>query len=93
MISNDNVATFIKELVLKLPEGEVDFRAGGYRPVWYSPYDMKYTDIDVAEEYQGDWIKFGVFDTVSSRWMSPRSEPIQWRITRKRRHHEVQYPA
>ena len=67
VISNDNVATFIKELVLKLPEGEeVDFRAGGYVQFEIPPYDMKYTDIDVAEEYQGDWIKFGVFDTVST---------------------------
>ncbi|MEE2913171.1 MAG: NADH:ubiquinone reductase (Na(+)-transporting) subunit F [Pseudomonadota bacterium] len=66
VISNDNVATFIKELVLKLPEGEeVDFRAGGYVQFEIPPYDMKYTEIDVEEEYRPDWDKFGVFDTIS----------------------------
>ncbi len=62
VISNDNVATFIKELVLKLPEGEeVDFRAGGYVQFEIPPYEMDYTEIDVADEYRGDWEKFGVF--------------------------------
>ncbi|MBD3648582.1 MAG: NADH:ubiquinone reductase (Na(+)-transporting) subunit F [Pseudomonadales bacterium] len=66
VISNDNVATFIKELVLKLPEGEeVNFRAGGYVQFEIPPYEMKYTDIDVAEEYRGDWERFSVFDHVS----------------------------
>ena len=64
--SNRNVATFIKELVLRLPEGEeVDFRAGGYVQFEIPPYDMKYTEIDVEEEYRPDWDKFGVFDTMS----------------------------
>lgn len=63
VIENDNVATFIKELVLKLPEGEeVDFRAGGYVQFEIDPYDINYKDIEVAEEYRGDWEKFGVFN-------------------------------
>ncbi|MBL6691954.1 MAG: NADH:ubiquinone reductase (Na(+)-transporting) subunit F [Pseudomonadales bacterium] len=63
VISNDNVATFIKELVLKLPEGEeVNFRAGGYVQFEIPPYDIDYKQIDVADEYRGDWDKFGVFD-------------------------------
>lgn len=63
VISNDNVATFIKELVLKLPEGEeVDFRAGGYVQFEIPPYEIDYKDIDVEDEYRGDWDKFGVFD-------------------------------
>lgn len=63
VISNENVATFIKELVLKLPEGEeVDFRAGGYVQFEIPPYDIDYRDIDVEEEYTGDWEKFGVFE-------------------------------
>ena len=66
VISNDNVATFIKELVLRLPEGEeVDFRAGGYVQFEIPPYAMDYKDIDVDEEYRGDWDKFGVFDHTS----------------------------
>ena len=66
VISNENVATFIKELVLKLPEGEeVDFRAGGYVQFEIPPYDIDYKDIEVEEEYTGDWEKFGVFDHYS----------------------------
>ncbi len=67
VISNDNVATFIKELVLKLPEGEeVDFRAGGYVQFEIAPFSMDYKDIDVAEEYRPDWEKFGVFANKAS---------------------------
>ena len=67
VISNQNVATFIKELVLKLPEGEeVDFRAGGYVQFEIPPHDMNYRDIEVEAEYTGDWEKFGVFDNKSS---------------------------
>ncbi len=63
VISNHNVATFIKELVLKLPEGEeVDFRAGGYVQFEIPPYHIHYKDMDIEEEYRGDWEKFGVFD-------------------------------
>ena len=64
--SNDNVATFIKELVLVLPEGEdVDFRAGGYVQLEIPPYEMKYSEIDVDDEYRGDWDRFKVFENVS----------------------------
>lgn len=63
VISNHNVATFIKELVLKLPEGEeVDFRAGGFVQFEIPPHHIKYADMVIEEEYQGDWKKFGVFD-------------------------------
>jgi len=60
--SNDNVATFIKELTLKLPEGEnVDFRAGGYVQLECPPHHVKYSDFDIGEEYRGDWEHFGFF--------------------------------
>ena len=62
VISNHNVATFIKELVLRLPPGEaVDFRAGGFVQFEIPPYQMRYRDIEVEAEYQADWEKFGVF--------------------------------
>jgi len=65
--SNENVATFIKELVLKLPEGEsVDFRAGGYVQLECPPHAVKYSDFDVEEEYRGDWERFGFFNFESS---------------------------
>jgi len=60
--SNENVATFIKELMLKLPEGEnVDFRAGGYVQLECPPHHVKYSDFEIGEQYRGDWEHFGFF--------------------------------
>ena len=54
--SNRNVATFIKELVLELPEGEdVGFKAGGYIQIECPPHSLKYSEFDVEEEYHEDW--------------------------------------
>ncbi|EKN6416088.1 NADH:ubiquinone reductase (Na(+)-transporting) subunit F [Yersinia enterocolitica] len=62
VISNDNKATFIKELKLKIPDGEVvPFRAGGFIQIEAEPYRVKYADFDVPEEYRGDWDKFNLF--------------------------------
>lgn len=62
VISNDNEATFIKELALAIPDGEeVPFRAGGYIQIEAEPHHIKYADFDVPEEYRGDWDKFNLF--------------------------------
>ncbi|HHL2561710.1 TPA: NADH:ubiquinone reductase (Na(+)-transporting) subunit F [Yersinia enterocolitica] len=62
VISNDNKATFIKELKLKIPDGEVvPFRAGGFIQIEAEPHTVKYADFDVPEEYRGDWDKFNLF--------------------------------
>jgi Na+-transporting NADH:ubiquinone oxidoreductase subunit F len=64
--SNPNVATFIKELTLRLPEGEsVDFRAGGYVQLECPPHLVRYKDFDIEEEYRGDWERFGFFNLES----------------------------
>jgi Na+-transporting NADH:ubiquinone oxidoreductase subunit F len=64
--SNPNVATFIKELTLKLPEGEnVDFRAGGYVQLEAPAHHVKYSDFIIEDEYRGDWERFGFFDLES----------------------------
>lgn len=64
--SNPNVATFIKELTLRLPEGEnVDFRAGGYVQLECPPHHVKYKDFEIEEEYRGDWEKFKLYDLES----------------------------
>ena len=64
--SNPNVATFIKELTLKLPEGEsVDFRAGGYVQLEAPAHHVKYKDFDLGSEYIGDWERFGFLDVES----------------------------
>ena len=60
--SNDNVATFIKELVLELPEGEdVGFKAGGYIQIESPPHVVNYKDFDIGEEYHPDWDKYDVW--------------------------------
>ncbi len=59
--SNDNVATFIKELVLELPEGEiVEFRAGGYIQIECPPYHQSYSDFDIPAQYRDDWERYGL---------------------------------
>ena len=63
VVSNPNMATFIKELTLALPEGEsVDFRAGGYVQLECPPYEINFSDFDIEEEYRGDWEHFGFFN-------------------------------
>ncbi len=63
VVSNNNVATFIKEFVVKLPEGEkLNFRSGGYIQIDVPKIDVDYKDIDVDDEYKGDWEKFKMFD-------------------------------
>jgi len=65
--SNQNVATFIKELVLKLPEGEnVDFRAGGYVQLECPPHEIDYKNFDIEGEYREDWDKFNLWQYKSS---------------------------
>ena len=64
--SNHNVATFIKELVLELPEGEsVPFRAGGYIQIECPPHTVHYKDFDVEEEYRDAWDQFNVWQYTS----------------------------
>ncbi|KEA62006.1 Na(+)-translocating NADH-quinone reductase subunit F [Marinobacterium lacunae] len=64
--SNPNVATFIKELTLRLPEGEsVDFRAGGYVQLEAPVHEVHYKDFDIEEKFRGDWDKFNLWQYVS----------------------------
>ena len=63
VISNHNVATFIKEFVVKLPEGEkLDFRSGGYIQIDVPKCEVDYKDIEVEKEYREDWDKFKMWD-------------------------------
>ena len=67
VISNDNVATFIKEFTVKLPDGEnIEFKSGQYIQIDIPKYELDFKDIDVADEYKGDWEKFGFFNLHSS---------------------------
>lgn len=70
--SNDNVATFIKELVLELPEGEVvDFRAGGYVQLETPPYEQDFKDFDIHERFREDWDRHDLW-----RFKSVVKEPV-----------------
>ena len=63
VVSNDNVATFIKEFCVKLPEGEdLNFRSGGYIQVDVPPMRLNYSDFEIDEKYREDWKKMGMFD-------------------------------
>jgi len=65
--SNNNVATFIKELVLELPKGQnLDFEAGGYIQIYIPPYNLSFKDFDVEKEYRGDWDKYNLWDLKAS---------------------------
>jgi len=62
VVSNHNVATFIKEFVVRLPKGEnLDFRAGGYIQIDIPPHKLDYSEFDIEEEYRGDWDKFNMW--------------------------------
>ncbi len=62
VVSNRNVASFIKELVVALPEGEeLDFRAGGYIQIECPPHDLKYSDFEIDEEFRDEWDKYDLW--------------------------------
>ena len=63
VISNENVATFIKEFTVKLPEGEnLEFKSGEYIQIEIPEYDLSFKDISVSDIYRADWERFGFFD-------------------------------
>ncbi|WP_303721530.1 NADH:ubiquinone reductase (Na(+)-transporting) subunit F [Malonomonas rubra] len=70
--SNESRATFIKELVLELPEGaDLDFRAGGYIQIEAPPHVSEYKTMEIAERFRDDWDKFDLW-----RYCSEVKEPI-----------------
>ncbi|MFO7831947.1 MAG: NADH:ubiquinone reductase (Na(+)-transporting) subunit F [Desulfuromonadaceae bacterium] len=69
---NKGVATFIKESVFELPEGEnCDFRAGGYIQIEAPPHELSYSEFDIEDEYKADWDEFNLW-----RFKSVVKEPI-----------------
>jgi Na+-transporting NADH:ubiquinone oxidoreductase subunit F len=62
VVSNRNVSSFIKELVVALPEGEeLEFRAGGYIQIECPPHDLKYTDFDIDERFRDEWDRYNLW--------------------------------
>ena len=83
VLSNDNVATFIKELIIELPKDEdVDFKAGGYIQIEAPAHTLSYKEFDIAKEYHEDWDRFKIWDVNSSI-----DEPIE------RAYSMANYPA
>jgi Na+-transporting NADH:ubiquinone oxidoreductase subunit F len=63
VVSNENVATFIKELVLKLPEGEIlDFESGGFIQIEVPPFECSFREFEVDERFHEDWDRFNVWN-------------------------------
>jgi Na+-transporting NADH:ubiquinone oxidoreductase subunit F len=66
VLLNRNVASFIKELILELPEGEtLDFRAGGYIQTEAGPHVVRYKDFLIGDDYKPEWDKYGLWKYVS----------------------------
>jgi len=62
VVSNHNVSSFIKELVVALPEGEeLEFRAGGYIQIECPPHDLKYKDFDIDERFRDEWDRYNLW--------------------------------
>jgi len=84
VISNRNVATFIKELKLALPEGEeVPFRAGGYVQIECPPHALEFRTFDIEAEYREAWDKFDLWrfrsktDALVTRAYSMANYPLE----------------
>ncbi|MEG1587126.1 MAG: NADH:ubiquinone reductase (Na(+)-transporting) subunit F, partial [Bacteroidales bacterium] len=63
VVSNHNVATFIKEFVVALPAGEhMDFKPGSYAQIKIPAYDLKFSEFEIEDRFRGDWDKFKMWD-------------------------------
>ena len=83
VVSNGNVATFIKEFKVRLPEGEkIDFTSGDYIQIEIPPHDVSYKNFEVEEEYREDWDKFDLW-----RFQSKTTDTVE------RAYSMANYPA
>ena len=83
VVSNNNVATFIKEFKVRLPEGKkIDFTSGDYIQIEIPPHDVSYKNFDVEEEYREDWDKFDLW-----RFQSKTTDTVE------RAYSMANYPA
>ncbi len=89
VVSNRNVASFIKELVLRLPEGELlDYKAGGYIQIECPPHLLKFSDFDIDERFRSEWDRYGLWHYEShvtkpvSRAYSMASFPLEQELIR-----------
>ena len=86
VMSNRNVATFIKELKLALPEGEeVPFRAGGYVQIECPPHESQFSTFAIEPEFRETWDKFDLWRFKLGRARSRSHAPTRWRTIRWKR--------
>jgi Na+-transporting NADH:ubiquinone oxidoreductase subunit F len=63
VVSNGNVATYIKEFVVRLPEGEnLNFKSGGYIQIDVPKIDVDFKDMVIGDEYRPEWERYGMFN-------------------------------
>jgi len=63
VVSNENVATFIKELILRLDQGEeLNFKAGAYVQIDIPEYDLSYMEFNIADRYIASWEKYNLWN-------------------------------
>ncbi len=63
VVSNNNVASFIKEFVVRLPKGEhMDFEPGSYSQIKVPKYELKYSEFDIDDQFKPEWDKFKLWD-------------------------------
>jgi Na+-transporting NADH:ubiquinone oxidoreductase subunit F len=83
VVSNNNVATFIKEFKVRLPEGKkIDFTSGDYIQIEIPPHDVSYKNFEVETEYREDWDKFDLW-----RFQSKTTDTVE------RAYSMANYPA
>ena len=81
VVSNDNVATFIKELVMKLDEGQqLNFEAGAYIQIDIPEYAAEFKDFSVAERYKAAWKQYNLLTPQSRHRPTCQSGPTPWPI-------------
>ena len=84
--SNRNVATFIKELVLELPQGEeVPFRAGGYIQIECPPHEVHFKNFEVEEQFREDWDKYKLWDLSSKCTENVERALLDGQLPRRKR--------
>ncbi len=82
VVSNHNVASFIKEFVVALPKGEhMDFKPGSYAQITIPEYDISYSTMEVDEKFKGEWDKFKLWPLTAPASHRPTSS-ISSRVTR-----------
>jgi len=84
VVSNRNVSTYIKEFVVKLPEGEVlDFEAGGYIQIDVPKYSIDFKNFDIDPKFQDEWNEYGLYNLTmknneeTSRAYSMANYPVE----------------